>query len=186
MPFEGAWKDAVGEPEQSGAWIIWGHSGNGKTRFTLQLCKYLSQFSRVLYNTLEEGARRSFQIAINASNMREVGSRMLILDKESIDDLRIRLDRKKSPNIVIIDSIQYAHITKREYIDLKETYSNKLFIFISHAEGRHPEGRLAKSVRYDADVKIHIQSYVANPVSRYGGGTPYVIWEEGARNAGMI
>ena len=41
LPFEGEWKDAIGCPELTGSWIVWGNSGNGKTRFALQLCKYL-------------------------------------------------------------------------------------------------------------------------------------------------
>ncbi len=39
LPFEGDWKASIGNPELAGSWIIWGKSGNGKTRFTLQLCK---------------------------------------------------------------------------------------------------------------------------------------------------
>ncbi|MCU7571192.1 hypothetical protein N4241_08765, partial [Riemerella anatipestifer] len=55
MKFEGDWLELIGEPEVSGCWIIWGLSGNGKTRFALQLAKYLTKFQKVFYNTLEEG-----------------------------------------------------------------------------------------------------------------------------------
>ena len=37
LPFEGDWLESLGCPELTGTWIIWGSSGNGKTRFALQL-----------------------------------------------------------------------------------------------------------------------------------------------------
>ena len=58
---------------------------------------------------------------------------------------------------------------------------NKLFIFISHADGKNPEGSLAKFVKYDADVKIRVEGYRAMCLSRLGGDKePYTIWEQGA------
>lgn len=40
---------------------------------------------------------------------------------------------------------------------------------------------------YDADLKIYIEGYVAFSKGRYIGDTGrYVIWEEGAREAGLI
>lgn len=45
--FKGEWKEAFGEPERTGVWFIWGNSGNGKSSFVMQLCKYLCEFERV-------------------------------------------------------------------------------------------------------------------------------------------
>ena len=182
MHFQGRWRDAIGTPEKSGVWIIWGNSGNGKTRFCMQLAKYLTEFGKVAYDTLEEGARKSFKIAVGETNMVSCGKRFMILDREPIEELRERLMRRKSPSIIFIDSLQYTTLTKRSYIALKEDFPNKLFIFISHAEGRNPEGRLGKAIRYDADVKIRVEGFKAFPASRYGGNKEYVIWEEGAAN----
>lgn len=36
-----------------------------------------------------------------------------------------------------------------------------LIIFISHADGKNPAGRSAKSVMYDASLKIYIEGYRA-------------------------
>ena len=180
MPFEGVWKDFLGDPERSGVWLIWGHSGNGKTSFMLQLSKYLTNFGRVAYNTLEEGTRKSMQLAIKRANMLEVSKKFILLNREPMEELKERLRKKKSPDIVIIDSFQYTGLNKRDYIALKEEFSNKLIVFVSHADGKHPEGRTAKFVRFDADVKIRVEGYKAFPASRLGGGEPYVIWNEGA------
>lgn len=179
MPFEGEWLDSFGEPERTGVWLMWGHSGNGKTSFALQLSRYLTQFGKVAYNTLEEGARKSFQLAVKRHHLKTVKKKFVILN-EGLEDLKERLSKRKSPDIIIIDSFQYTGLSKTEYKALKAEFPNKLFIFISHAEGKHPEGRPAKFVRFDADVKIFIEGYKAFPVSRFGGGEPFVIWPERA------
>lgn len=179
LPFDGEWKAAMGEPEMRGSWLIWGNSGNGKTRFALQLAKYLTQFGRVAYNSLEEGVSVSFRRAIIAVGMQEVKNRFVLLDQEPMEQLMIRLAKHKSPDIVIIDSLQYTGLRYDAYKELRRRFPKKLFIFISHAEGKDPEGRVAKRVRFDAFVKIWVEGYRAQCQSRYGGGEPYIIWREG-------
>lgn len=181
LPFEGEWKDAIGCPELTGSWIVWGNSGNGKTRFALQLCKYLCRFGRVAYDSLEEGVSVSLVKAIKETHMIEVRRKFVVLDKEPIDQLTERLERPKSPDIVCVDSLQYTGMSYEQYKALKERFPKKLFIWISHADGTLPEGRVAKKVRFDSNVKVFVQAYRAEPVSRYGGGKPYIIWEEGYR-----
>ena len=181
MDFEGDFKSLVGTPECAGSWIIWGQSGNGKTRFTLQLAKYLTKFSRVVYNSLEEGQKLSFQKAVKETNMRSVNGKFIIVN-EPIEQLSFRLKKRKAPKIAIIDSIQYSNLDKIKYAKLLNEHPNVLFIFISHAEGKKPKGSTADAVRYHSDVKIHVEGYRAVATSRFGGGTPYTIWEEGAEN----
>ena len=171
----------LGKPERSGIWIIWGESFNGKTAFALQLAKELTNSGKVLYDTLEEGARKSFQKAANQQNMQEVKTKFLIANRESIDELKQRLRRKKSADIIIIDSLQFSGLNKKEYVAFKEEFSNKLIIFISHADGKNPEGSLARFVKYDADVKIRVEGYKAMCLSRLGGDKePFVIYAKGA------
>lgn len=180
LQFEGAWHDFVGCPEIAGAWLIWGNSGNGKTRFALQLCKYLSQFCRVAYNSMEEGASKSMRKAFKEVGMADAKRRVILLDNEPIAELKERLKMRRSPDVVVIDSIQYTGMTYRDYVALRSEFRNKLFILISHAEGKNPAGRTAKSIRYDSFVKIWVEGYRAFALSRYGGGTPYTIWQQGA------
>ena len=62
----------------------------------------------------------------------------------------------------------------------KERHPNKLLIFVSHAEGRQPAGRAAKSVMYDAGLKIWVEGYKAFSKGRFIGDLGYaVIWEQG-------
>lgn len=183
LPFEGVWKGLIGEPEIAGSWIVWGKSANGKTRFALQLAKYLAGFQKVYYNTLEEGLKLSFKKALEENNIKAVGSKFCF-HKEKLQQMRARLDKDRSPNIVIIDSLQHFRINIADYHSLLEDYPKKLFIFISHANGSEPKGELADEIRYNSDVKIRVNQFIASPVetTRYGGSKPYTIWEQGANN----
>lgn len=180
LQFEGAWLAAIGQPELRGSWIIWGNPANGKTRFALQLAKYLAGFVRVAYDTIEEGLSLSIKEAVMACAIGDVSRSFLLLDQEPVPDLIKRLQRRKSPEAVIIDSLQYTGLSYAQYKQLRDGFPHKLFILISHADGREPKGNVAKSVRYDAFVKIYVEGYKAFPQSRYGGGQPFTIWEKGA------
>jgi hypothetical protein len=179
----GKWQDFIGMPERNGVWFVWGNSGHGKSKLLMMLAKELTKHGRVAYNTLEEGARLSMQKNIMETGMDEseaIRKNLLILNREPIEEMKVRLRKKKHPHFVIIDSFQYTGLTKRQYIDLKEEFTDVLFIFNSHAEGKEPLGNTAKFVRYDADVKIRVEGFKAFPMSRIGGGEPLIIWEEGA------
>ena len=89
--FDGPFLESFGRPELRGAWLIWGGSGSGKTTFTLMLCKYLSGFKRVAYDSLEQGLSLSLQKAWERVNMAEAGSNIILLDKEDLQELRTRL-----------------------------------------------------------------------------------------------
>lgn len=110
-PFEGAWEEAFGHPEKNGVWFVWGNSGNGKTSFLLQLCKELSRFGRVAYDSLEEGASLTMKNAFMTAGMQDVARRFVLLDRENMEQLSARLGKHKSPDIVVIDSFQYTHMS---------------------------------------------------------------------------
>ena len=174
------WANFLGEPQITGSFFIWGGSGSGKTHFTLQFAKELAQFGKVIYDSLEEGASKSMRDAIDEAGMLEVGANFYLLDMERYQHLYNRLKADRKIKFVIIDSLQYFDIQKEQYWKLKNEFKNKLFIYVSHADGKAPAGQLARDIRYDAFVKIWVEGYKAFPQSRYGGGSPYVIWQEGA------
>ena len=163
-------------------WFVWGGSGNGKTSFVLQLCKELSRFGRVAYDSLEEGASLTMQNAFVKMGMQDVARRFVLLDREGMEQLDARLGKRKSPDIVVIDSFQYTGMTFRDYQAFKERHADKLLIFISQADGSKPAGRTAVSVMYDAALKIFVSGYRAISKGRYFGTKGYyTIWEERAR-----
>ena len=178
--FDGQWEAAIGWPELTGSWIIYGDIKNGKTSFAMQLTKYMTQFERVAYNSVEEGLSRSMQMAYARNNMKEVAGRFLLLNKETQSELIIRLEQPKSPNIVVIDTVQFWEMTFRDYKLLKTKFPNKLFIYVSHIEGSRLETKIAQRIHKDANVVFRIEGFKAFPVSRFGGGEPIVISEEKA------
>lgn len=186
--FDGAFLASFGRPELRGAWIIYGGSGCGKTTFVMQVCKYLTRFRRVAYNSLEQGLSLSLQKAWERVGMEEVGNRIILLNKESLKDLRVRLAKKQSPDVIVVDSVQYWHGLKwSDFTNLKDDYPNKLFIFISQERGGLPDGKLAQKIRYDSEIKIRVEGYKAFVTTRYEvadlgeGGADFVIWEAGAQ-----
>lgn len=182
LEFDGAWAASMGKPAKSGVWLIWGNPGNGKTSFVMQLAKYLCQFDKVVYDSLEESTSLSVQMSMRRHKMEEVNRRFQILDREGMDQLVARLQRRKSAGIAIIDSFQYSGLTYKGYQAIKEALPGKLLIFISHAEGMRPAGRAAKKVEYDADIKILVDGFRASCKSRYMDtpGVPFTVWAEGA------
>jgi len=178
LEFDGIWRDAVGCPELSGTWIVYGSVKNGKTSFTMQLAKYLTRFETVAYNSVEEGLSLSIQEAFKRTGMEDVRRRFLLLNKDSTKELLSRLRRRNSPNVVIIDTLQFWELAFAEYKRFKEEFPNKLFIYISHSAGNMPDGKLAQRIWRDANVSFRIEGFKAFPVGRYGGGKPVVISEE--------
>lgn len=180
--FAGEWLSTIGKPELRGAWIIFGESGSGKTHFALQLLAYLAGFAdKVAYDTIEQGYSLSFQRSWNDANMAEVGSKVVVYDKEQIPALRARLKKRRSPQVVVIDSITaLVGFTRTTFAQLVDEFPDKLFIFIAHEEGGKPYPAVAKHVRKLAEVKIRVEGFKAFPTSRFGGGEPFVIWPEGA------
>lgn len=182
LEFEGQWEAAFSQPERYGTWLVWGGSGNGKTTFVLELAKYMCQFGRVAYVSQEESSAYTMRLAFERVGMQEVVGKMILIEREDVGEIMQRLAKPKSPDVVIIDSLQYSDMNWSQYKKLKESNPKKLIVFISHAEGKMPEGRIAKKVMHDAALKIYVEGYRAFSKGRYIGsnGGVYEIWKEGA------
>lgn len=187
--FDGEFLASFGRPELRGAWIIYGGSGSGKTTFVMQVCKYLTRFRRVAYNSLEQGLSLSLQKAWERVGMQEVGNKIILLNKEQLKDLRVRLLKKQSPDVIVIDSVHYLRrFNMDQYQNLRDEFPNKLFIFVSHEKGGMPKGMMAQNKRYDSEIKIRVEGYKAFVTTRYEvaergeGGADFIIWEQGAQD----
>lgn len=184
--FTGAWLASLGKPELRGAWIIYGESGSGKTHFALRLLAYITNFvEHGAYNTIEQGLSLSFQRSWNEAGMSEVGSKVLVYNKEQMPELCERLRKRRSPQVIVIDSITaLIGFTRQTFAQLLDEFPSKLFIFIAHEEGGKPHPAIAKHVRKLSEIKIRVEGFKAYPTTRFatkdGGGAEYVIWPEGA------
>lgn len=188
-PFEGAFKASLGRPELKGSWLIFGGSGAGKTTFALQLAKYLTNFvDKVAFDSLEQGLSLSLQKTWNRVGMEEVGAKVILLDKEGLPELRERLTKRKSPNVVFIDSvICLIGLRMADYQRLLNDFPNKLFVFLAHEDDKgKPYPAIAEKIRKLSDIKMHVEGYKVFTTTRLEdrdkgeGGEDFVIWEEGA------
>lgn len=182
IQLDGAWGDCLGEIDRTGVVLVWGQSGNGKSSAVMSLAKELTKHGKVLYVSLEEGFALSFQNTLRRYHMQECGTRFQVVTGEDMAQLSQRLAKRRSADFVVIDSFQYSQLNYKRYLEFKKKHSNKLIIFVSHADGRKPAGRAAEWVKYDADQKIWVEGYKAISNGRYVGNTgEYIIWEKGAR-----
>jgi molybdopterin-guanine dinucleotide biosynthesis protein len=183
IPFTGAWQEAFGNPEWVGTWMIWGHEGSGKTSFTMQLCKELSQWRKVCYNSLEQKQSLTMQNAIRDYNMvqcRRGGFQ--VLPGEPLDKFSDRLLQRRAPDVVVIDSFQRARMSYERYVEFADKHPDKLIILVSKADGSQPKTRPAQNVLYDTDLRIHVKHFRAISMGRTWGDRGYfTVFEEKAK-----
>lgn len=173
------WVDAFGRPEISGVWFVYGNSQNGKSSFIMQIVRELAKVYKVFINELEEGTRLTFQNTLNQSDIHSVKNNVIV-GSENNEELSNRLRKRKSPHVVIINSIQYTSFTRSSWLKFKNEHSQKLIIVTSHVKGTVPEGQVARFIRFDADLKIWTEGFRAISNGRYNPGGIFTIWEEGA------
>lgn len=185
LPFEGKWKDLVGLPEMGANWLIWGESGSGKTRFSLDLAKYLTGFGKVLYDPLETGNSGSFQRAYRAVGFTQVRNRIQISDREPMQIIEKRLMMKQAADILLVDSLPYTRWRTQQYYDFCWKFRDRMIVFLTHAKGKEPKGKLSEDARYHADIKILVEGCKAFALSRYMedgvDSIPMVTYEKKAR-----
>lgn len=180
--FTGEWRDAFGTPERTGVWYVFGDSGSGKTSFILMLIKCFAEFGRVLFVSYEEGeVSASLQQGIKRLGLLEKKNNVLVTT-DSLEELGERLVRRKSPDFVIIDSLEYSEFVSIKQIKaFADRYPDKLFVIIGQATGKKPRTALGESVLFFAKQKIFVEGYRAFSRGRSLGETGYLtIWEKGA------
>lgn len=162
--------------------LLYGESGNGKTNMLIDLLKALMPHGVILYISLEEGTEATMQLTAIQHLSEDHKGRIKFADETmTYNNLMKWLKKRNSEQFIVIDSVQYWDIDLKRYKALKSRFKKKTFIFISHIEGKHPDGFVAKKIKYDATYKVLVENFVAFIRSRLGGNKPYLIWEEGAK-----
>ena len=112
--------------------------------------------------------------------MDEIGCRLTLVN-ETAEELSARLRQKKSPNVVVIDSIQYLGVKFEDVRQLKVLHPGKLFIYVSQAISGNPAGSVAVKTTYEASLKIMVEGFIAYSKGRFFGPKGrYIVWEQGA------
>lgn len=169
----GGWGDCFGEIDRTGIVFVYGPSTSGKSSAALSLAKALTEHGRVLYASNEEGFRSSFQNRLRRLGVADCGTKIQFTYKEPLGDLLTRLEKRKSPDFVIVDSIQDSKIRRVDYDKLKQMSAKKMFVFVSRVLGKLPIGRLAVDIKFDADLKVWVEGGRAISQGRYIGPTGY-------------
>ncbi|MDR3327760.1 MAG: ATP-dependent serine protease [Prevotellaceae bacterium] len=194
MAFTGCWLDSLGTPAPSGSWMIYGKSGSGKTSFALQLSKYLSQFDRILFWSIEQGNTASFHRSWMRTKMGECGKNITVADENELlldethmfDSIVSKMNSKKSSiGILVIDSVtplRAKNFDIRKYESLRKRLKNKLLIWISHEKMGLPDTKVGDYILKMSEIKMHCKGFKVFINTRTGDKLhDFVIWEEGAK-----
>lgn len=183
LEFEGEWLKTLGKPDKSFSAIIYGGTSNGKTEAAIKFAKYLTNFGKVDYDSLEQGLSATMKSALIRNHMESCNNTFRLLDRMPFEKLIERFSKKKSADFLFVDSVQYTRITKAQYYQLKELMleKGKGIIWISQAKGKSPKGALADDIMFDVDLKLWVEGFKLFPEGRLnGGGEPYTVWHEKA------
>lgn len=186
IPFGREFMDAFGKRQKSGAWIVYGKSGQGKTSFTFQLAREFDRIGyKVLFASLEMGTEADFKDSL-LGFMNSSKSGMIFWDEmPTFEEFDEYLSKQRSPDVIIIDSLQSLEgemdVTANQLIELRKKYKKKIFIYISHVEGREVQGTMAYRIKRDCFSRIEVNGFRAKYISRGAPGPKgfYVIWKEG-------
>lgn len=182
IPFTGDWYQAFKQPQNRGVWFAYGGSGSGKSTFMMRLAKELAKTYKTLYDLLEEEVDDSdFIERTELCKMQDVED-SFHAQRFTIRELDEYLEKRNSPDVVVIDSAPYFFNTWDEYYAFKQKWAKrKIIIIVGHAEGKNPSTELQKRIMYDAKMKIFISGYLAVCKGRTIGpnGGRFIIWKEG-------
>lgn len=172
LQLDGVYRDVLGEPEDSGAWLVWGVEKAGKTWFTIMLANYLSTMKKVLYVSAEEGCGKNFQDTCMRIGLSANNRNLQVMEYITVEELDERLDRRRAPSVVVLDNMTiYADELKNGVLRwLLQKHRTKLFIFIAHEERNQPYTATAKLVRKLAKAVIYVKGYTCTISGRVPGG----------------
>ena len=182
FPFEGIWADVMGQPELTGAWLIYGAEKNGKTWFSLKLAEYLSSFAKTLYVSAEEGTGKTFVDACKRAKLDARNRNLQFLEYTLLVDLNEKIAKRKSAKIIFIDNITiYSDELKNGGLrDMLKQHTDKLLVFVAHEDRKEPYTATAKLCRRLAKVIVRVQGLMCFVSGRCPGGT-LMIDEDRAR-----
>lgn len=171
---------SLGPIECTGSILIYGPSKNGKTNFTMDLAKSFAAIGNIVYNSCEEGLGQSFALTVERSGITTCKN-VLFTEKESVDNMMLRLKKRRSPRFVFTDSVNFLRMDIKQYWQLIEAFPKKLFVFVAQEKNGLPKGATADEIRYNSNIIIRVQGFKALIEGRITGTKePITIWEEGA------
>jgi hypothetical protein len=173
FPFTGFWEEVFGTPTTAGVWLIYGKEKNGKTWGTLIIAEYLSEFTKVLYISAEEGTDKEFVEACKRAKISPANRNIHFIEYEPLEDLYIRLQQRKAPKVVVLDNltIYNEELKANGFKKLKQDFPTTLFICLAHEERNKPYTASANMASKLAKVIIRAEGLTLTVGGRVPGGT---------------
>jgi len=172
LTLDGIYAEVFGEPEDNGAWLIYGLDKNGKTWLSLLLAEYLSHGNKALYVSAEQGIEKDFGDTCKRIGISEKNKTLHVLGYIPIEELDMRLKKRKAEKLVFVDNLTtYEDELKKSRINkLLRDHSEKLFIFLAHEERNKPYLAAAIHVHKIAKIIMHVKGLQCTVSGRCPGG----------------
>ena len=123
LAFEGEWKEVFGCPSDPFTMLVYGLPKNGKTNFMMKFSKYLTQFGKVWYNSIEEGDCLTIKEAFIRCRMDELEpGKFMMGDRYFFQDMVEYLKGRNKGKFVIIDSRDFINLTCQQFKKLKTLF----------------------------------------------------------------
>lgn len=175
------WADHLGRMPLNFRMLVKGKSGHGKTEYLVKLAIMLANhIGKVHYNSTEQGKSADFQDAVMRNNLKESvdpGKFMLGDAKQrTFEGWFNKVQKPNSGRMLILDSMDYMHLTFDQYKQVHERFEKHKAIIIN--SWSDPMTKDAKQIEYTCDYKVEVKDYKAYIRSRHGGNKPFVIWDK--------
>lgn len=178
------WRNHLGNITENFRMIIEGKSGHGKTEYVIKLAKMLAKYyGKVHLNSTEQGKSSTLQQAFARNKVaEEVEPGKLMLGDRSQKTFEGWFNKVQKPNsgrVLILDSIDYMHLTFDQYQKLHERFPHKAIIMVCWND---PMDTNSKKIKYMCDMKVEVKDYKAYNRTRFGGIKPLIIWDKRPSN----
>jgi predicted ATP-dependent serine protease len=173
-PFTGEFEALMGKPSIPFACMVYGKPKNGKSIFSIQFAKYLSEnFGSVLYVAAEEGFSYTLQKKLTEFGMHN--KNLHFGNYREIGPLREALNGQKF-DFVFLDSVNYMNLTPEQIEELKAENPETSFITINQAT-KNGSARGSLVMEHNCDIIIEVIQGVAYHRGRFqDAGTQFVIF----------
>jgi predicted ATP-dependent serine protease len=173
-PFDGKWKNLIGNPAKSFHMMVFGRPKQGKSIFCFQLAKYLSKFGKVLYIASEEGFSATLQ-----QKLQEFGAinpNLYFANYRDYETIKQNITGQDY-EFIIIDSINFINLEPEDVEELKSLNKEKAFITIQQAT-KGGQFRGSQQFAHNCDIIIEVIQGVANHTGRYAAPSEMQIFDK--------
>lgn len=176
--FDGEFYDLVGKPARPFHCMVFGRPKQGKSIFSFQFARYLSQFGKVIYIASEEGFGGTLQKKIKDFGL-ENNQFVNFSNAKGMDEMR-----KVIPghDFVFIDSVNYSRLEVEDVEQLKREFPKTSFITIQQAT-KGGQFRGSQEYAHNCDIIIEVISGVAHQTGRFQAASEYQIFKEPEQKA---